>query len=167
MTKDEIENKRLLKAYGITLKERQAREVKQAGRCAICCATMKTRKLNVDHAHDIARTKIMVRKIGPTIWAAQASYTTHHSFYSTAVTRRVARELVHKHLLHASVRGLLCWRCNKGLKFFADSPGRLRVAARYLSDYYENLWEGDPTCQPSLTPQPGPLLPQLPACTPT
>ena len=71
-------------SYGITLVERDALELKQAGVCLICKQTS-DKKLQVDHCHASLK-----------------------------------------------VRGLLCWRCNRGLGMFKDSPAALRAAAAYV-----------------------------------
>jgi len=37
----------------------------------------------------------------------------------------------HDHIT-SYVRGLLCWRCNRGLQYFRDNPKLFRRAAHYL-----------------------------------
>lgn len=60
--------------------------------------------------------------------------------------KNIALAVDHKHLpnesrvrkkkeiwrIRENVRGLLCFRCNKGLQFYSDRPERLRNAALYL-----------------------------------
>lgn len=46
--------------------------------------------------------------------------------------RRLAVDHDHKKKGKESVRGLLCWRCNKGLQCFSDRPELLERAALYL-----------------------------------
>jgi hypothetical protein len=50
-------------------------------------------------------------------------------------TRRLAVDHDHKKKGRESVRALLCHRCNRGLRWFSDSPERLTTAAEYLRQY--------------------------------
>jgi hypothetical protein len=141
MTKDEIENKRLLKTYGISLEEYWIMHTAQRGSCAICHAWAKTRKLNVDHDHAIASSKIVVQKSEPGVWSATVGY---QFIFCTAPTRKEVRALAKHLLLRRSVRGLVCHRCNRGLQMFSDSPERLLAAAEYVQNSYDRIAK----CQP-------------------
>jgi hypothetical protein len=57
--------------------------------------------------------------------------------YKTTDTFPVALAVDHCHLT-LDIRGLLCWRCNLGLGYFADSPEKLRSAANYIEQHIGN-----------------------------
>ena len=40
----------------------------------------------------------------------------------------------HSYLIRYRVRGVMCYKCNKGLAFFRDDPVRFKRAAEYLLD---------------------------------
>ena len=42
------------------------------------------------------------------------------------------------------VRGILCWRCNRGLQHYTDEPARLRAAATYLESTRAQEIMGEP-----------------------
>ena len=139
MTKDEIKNKRLLKTYGITLAEYQQMNKDQVGCCQICGTQQKTRKLNVDHDHRIARSKRQAFIVGGAWTALVPEYPNLRVVQRSS--RHSAVEEVYRMLKQFSIRGLLCGRCNRGLQFFSDSPGRLRVAANYLTKFYDKVYK--------------------------
>lgn len=37
------------------------------------------------------------------------------------------------------LRGILCWKCNKGLELFNDNPQHLQNASQYLIDWQEKF----------------------------
>ena len=163
MTKDEIESKRLLKVYGITLEEYYVLRDSHCGGCHICGAPPVTRKLNVDHNHRFARAKITAFKADGR-WVA---FCDNGRYAASAGRRQDATASVRQNLKRASVRGLLCFRCNKGLQHFSDHPERLRRAADYLQRFQDLHIKEITKCQQQLAPPLGPLLPQPPAPTPT
>lgn len=53
-------------------------------------------------------------------------------------TRRLAVDHNHK---TKQVRGLLCWKCNRGIAMFKEDPNILSNAVAYISQYDEE-WHG-------------------------
>ena len=107
----------------------------------ICGKPPVTRGLSVEHDHSYSKVKIHTHKPlkrGET-WKAEADYNGQHLEYRT-LKRADAVRLIRAALKKASVRGVACWFCNKGLHFYGDRPELLRAAA----DYLETFQKGSP-----------------------
>jgi hypothetical protein len=127
--------------YNISLKEYKKKDKKQHHRCAICGRPPKTLPLAVDHWHKLAKLKVKAKKYSTTgQWKA---YNTEFNILGyflpegkitfKSSNRKKAVKAVRRKLLRKSVRGLLCWACNSGLRKWLDNPRLLRRAAKYLT----------------------------------
>lgn len=123
-------NRRLIKKYGITLVARDEMEKEQGGVCAICGHPPKTRRLAVDHNHKFKYLRVATFKRAGSWVAVIVISGKPLCFYAAKRNQAIqqAREFAKKE----SVRGLLCFPCNAGLRKFSDDPARLRAAAKYL-----------------------------------
>lgn len=130
-------NQRLLKLYGITIKEYEERLAQQNGCCAVCLKPPRTLALSVDHDHKCKYLKLNVRD-GVVGFVAQVKYSTvtpeSPYYFLTGVgdTKSEARAMLKDRLKRASIRGLLCVWCNTGLRKYRDNPENLFRAAAYL-----------------------------------
>lgn len=68
----------------------------------------------------------------PTRWDAWASYWKGKVSVSGYLTKNAAIRCAKKELKVLSVRGLLCYPCNAGLRHYKDRPSLFRAAAKYL-----------------------------------
>lgn len=128
---EKAKDKRLQRLYGITLGERTAMDESHSGKCWGCGRPPVSRALAVDHDHRIPRTKIVTTREPNGWWTAEARLGAVR--VSKSHTRRnAAIRCVRQGLKKLSVRGLLCFQCNSGLRKFSDDPDRLESAARYL-----------------------------------
>lgn len=135
------------KKYGITLVEYNAFFDEQAGVCSICGHPPGRLPLSVDHDHRYKRVKIKATRITmPHVigypdtygnWEATATYRGQH-YTAQAPMKFEAVRKVRAQLKKASVRGLLCWLCNTGLRKFAHDALRILEAAAYLK-----RWAGE------------------------
>lgn len=126
--------------YNHSLREIKAKRRRQKNRCAICKRPPKKLPLAVDHWHKLAKLKVKTEKTSSGKWRA---YNTEFELYGytlreksityTSRNRRKAKKSVQKKLLRKSVRGLLCWACNSGLRKWLDNPVLLRRAGKYLA----------------------------------
>lgn len=130
---DRATDARLQKTYGVTLAWYDSQLEKQGGGCAICGTPPGARRLHVDHDHSWTKVKVVSRKMGK-VWEAAARYL-NCIFYGSGRTKSIATRQVKAKLKRASVRGLLCYRCNSGLQKYRDQPKRFRTAADYLEDH--------------------------------
>lgn len=129
MATDKETSCRLFKTYGITLEEYEEMLAEQNGVCAICWSEPKSRRLHTDHDHKWKYVKITTEKIAGR-WFAQTDYS--GGIQVGAMKKNDAIKRVRAWMKKASVRGLLCPNCNRGLRTFRDNPEFLASAAQYL-----------------------------------
>jgi hypothetical protein len=141
--KDRAKDKRLQSKYGITLAERDARSIEQNHKCKICGGPLDAYgPPHVDHFHFYIDT---VRETDPILIAINLKWRStafdeqsHQVFVRHAKTKEMARADAKAAAMPWSVRGLLCFKCNRGLgsieKFFdaARHPEHLNPVRDYL-----------------------------------
>jgi hypothetical protein len=136
MTKEEkAKDKRLQKLYGTTLEDYNRRLGEQGGLCGICGLAPATRSLSVDHDHKWKYLKIKSNKsfVGSDAWIVGENIKPPYcSLVGHGSTEREARRDLKEKLKRASIRGLLCFQCNGGLRKFGDNPDRCFNAQLYL-----------------------------------
>lgn len=127
---DREASKRLEKKFGRNLEWYDRQLESQGGGCKLCGSTEKTRRLHVDHDHSWTKVKIETKKLSSGKWQASAVYRgMEYTCFSDK--RNLAIQDVKSYLKRDSVRGLLCFRCNKFIVGFGG-PEILRKAADYL-----------------------------------
>jgi len=136
--KDRDTDRRLLRAYNITLQEYDEMAKRNNGCCWVSGKPAGTRRLHVDHDHSWKKVKIETTKLKEG-WEAVATYN-ESEFVGFNTKKSLAVRKVKRDLLRASVRGLLSYQINSGLQKFGDDPRLLRAAA----DYLENFKKGSP-----------------------
>lgn len=144
MTKEEkAANRNLLKKYGRTLEEYNARLAEQNGRCKICGKLPTGRRLHLDHDHSVVHFKVKATKLKEG-WMAETNDKINRvslGFREIRKTKSEAIKAVKHLLLLASWRAIACWRCNAMLRWGQDNPNILRSAANYLEEYNKKLTE--------------------------
>jgi len=122
---------RLQRTYGVGLDWYYEQLGRQNGVCAISGALPGARRLHVDHDHSWKKIKIsatsLCGKPSPR-WHASATYLGKH-FETVDINKRGVVRKLREILKRASVRGLLCYSCNAGLRKFLDIPAYFRAAA--------------------------------------
>lgn len=121
------EERRIYNKFGLTPVERNL----MGDTCNVCGGTSKKRRLHVDHDHTVPRLPIKSYRVLDG-WAASCAgiTVTHHK-------RNIAIRKMRLKLRKLSVRGILCFPCNGGLRKFRDNPAFLEAAANYLRKYHE------------------------------
>src|SRR5258708_2258533 len=123
--------------YGITLANRTKMDKEQNYKCGICRRPPKKNKLAVDHDHKLAKLKIVSVKEGK-YWVARCPELYKLCKRKVKHKDRVRGKAIKAaklHLLRLSVRGLLCWACNTGIRKYFDKAKNLYRAARYLEKH--------------------------------
>jgi hypothetical protein len=145
MTKEEkAKDKRLQKLYGIDLADYNIILSRQNGLCAICGRPPLKLSLSVDHDHKAKHLKIVYEKSGFYTYYAKADWLpecAERYRHATGIgeTKKEAAKDLRRQLQRLSIRGLLHFNCNAGLRKYCDSPERLEAAARYLRKHQEGL----------------------------
>lgn len=132
---DKLADKRLQKTYGITLAEYDAMLAEQGGVCKICQKPPGKFRLSVDHDHRFDRVKIKIYKMMRRFQASATNVVLNVNLLEVFSSRKIARIQMKQILRRLSIRGILCWRCNSGLRKYADRPERFEAAAKYLRDF--------------------------------
>jgi hypothetical protein len=135
-TKEKARDKRLQKLYGVTLANYNEELKKQGGVCKICLRPPVTVSLSVDHDHAWKKVKIIPSPAAPSGIYVVARYN-RKNYHAQGSTSRAAKKHMRQVLLRASVRGLLCASCNRGLQRFRDNPDNLLRAAEYLRKHQQ------------------------------
>jgi hypothetical protein len=130
---DRATDQRLRKTYGITLSEYKKLCAVHKGCCWICHKPPGTKRLAVEHDHSWKKVKIESRKCRDG-WELTAQYN-GNSYVTEAKKRSDALRLLREDLKRASVRGVCCPWCNRGLRYYHDSMDLLINAARYLDNF--------------------------------
>lgn len=133
-------NQRLKRLYGITLKEYEERLAQQKGACAICLKPPGTLALSVDHDHKWKYLKLAVEDavVGfvARVKGGEVSFQSpYYLLCGIGDTKNEAKAMLKDRLKRASVRGILCFSCNGGLRKYRDTPDILKRAAEYLSNH--------------------------------
>ena len=130
----------LRRKYGITLHEYNKMDRKQKHKCAICRRPPKKLPLAVDHWHWLARRKVVSYKKGK-YWIAKVPelVPANIKIRTKDKVRRKAIKAAKLYLLRISVRGLLCWACNVGIRKYFDKAKSLYRAAKYLEAHQKQF----------------------------
>lgn len=129
-------DKYLRKNFEITQAEFNRAFTKQGSVCKACGRPPKDRSLHTDHDHEVEDWAVEAKKIGDHKWLAWPKFGMGRlEFSSEGRTKPLARAAVKKVLKRLSVRGILCYPCNKGMKWYSDDPVRLHRLAEYLEEY--------------------------------
>lgn len=133
--KEREKNARTIKKYGVTLSERKLLSSQQGHVCKICESGGGIQGLHLDHDHKWKYIKIHTEKdLLSNCWN---SYTTYRgtSWVSMGNTKSEAIQTLRKLLQKLSIRGLVCWPCNRLLRMAFDQSERLSKAAQYIRDF--------------------------------
>ena len=122
----------LRRTYGISLKKRNEMDKSQRYKCGICRRPPKKNKLAVDHDHKLAKLKVKSFKRGKYWYATVDEFPT---IRKKDKVRKKAIKAAKLSLLRRSIRGLLCWACNTGIRKYFDNANNLLAAANYLKKH--------------------------------
>jgi recombination endonuclease VII len=141
--KDREKDKRIQRKFGITLADRDDRIRQQNNKCKICSGPLDAYgPPNIDHFHFyISTARVSVGDLAPLglKWVSR-SYNERGQIILTryAKTREASRAVAKMDTMAWSIRGLLCFKCNRGLgaieKFFnaARHPENLLPVIEYF-----------------------------------
>lgn len=126
--------------YNHSLDEINAKLKAQNYCCAICKKKYNKQGellvLAVDHWHRLAKLKVISFKVGD-LWHARVKEL--EWIVERNKTRGKAIKQAKRILLRLSVRGLICWPCNGGLRHWQDNYVNMASAGSYLK-YYQEPW---------------------------
>lgn len=125
-------NRYYIRNYNISLSEFEALNALNDSRCWICNKRFQNRQLSVDHWHGFKYIKILTRKVADNTWRA---WTEEFNESAVGRTRGSAKKEMSRILLRKSVRGLLCYTCNKFVIGWITDPKIFDGAAAYLRNF--------------------------------
>lgn len=142
---DKARDQRLKRTYGITQAEWEAMFDAQGRRCAICGKPEPPpdkRPFHTDHDHTFRYLTVRKEKLTEPwhdlpVGAWYAEIEALRDVYAFRRKRNDAIRACREQAKRASVRGIICWQCNAGLKKFGDNPLALAEAAEYLKRHKE------------------------------
>jgi hypothetical protein len=126
--------------FGWTWDEVQNLFNSQNNCCYICKRPQGKLRLSIDHDHAFDRIKLYIERLADWNFAAFLDEASA-SCIAIGTTKAEARKRGRRELRRRSVRGALCFRCNKGIQMFEDSKAplepaeRFRRAAKYFTDF--------------------------------
>ena len=123
----------LRRHYNLTLEEYNEMMAEQGSVCALCGHPPKSRSLSVDHCHRYVKQAIHSQKVDSGLWKAWTETMWEYGHSHGDAVQKIRRRMLRK-----SIRGLLCYRCNKGIAFYRDDPKLFRRVAEYLERFNEN-----------------------------
>lgn len=137
---------RLWNTYGIRLADYDRMLEEQGGTCAICHKPPVNFRLNVDHCHKYDMVEVVMQKVKKGHWVATAQDPKGEMATATGKTSPLARKALKRILRARSIRGLLCFTCNKGLayyrqwveEFFTEVPELFENAANYIRRFNQS-----------------------------
>ena len=135
---DKAKNSYLLRKYGRSLEWYNEELRRNGGGCAICGKPPGKRAFHVDHDHSYRYVKIEYTRQDGTlygykgkVWFGVANYR-GMDFTDAGVLKSNVTRSIRSALKYYSVRGLLCWPCNRALQAFRDRPDLMMKASCYL-----------------------------------
>jgi hypothetical protein len=148
--KDKASDQRLFRTYGIRLSDYDEMLKQGGGGCWICGKPPKPNKRHhIDHDHRFHKAKINIKhppgveslsfKKGETWLINTSNHPTPLFSYWFHGDKKDAKQHILQRLKRQSVRGILCWPCNRALRSWNDNPDRMEKAAAYIRRYQEKL----------------------------
>lgn len=136
--KDTAASQRLYMKYGISLEEFNEMLAAQGNVCAICKRPPAGKRQHTDHDHKFDRVKVKRVRVGD-MWVASATLPNGIEVASAVRNKAEAVAEVKSAIKRHSIRGIVCYQCNTGLRWFRDTPELLDAAAQYLRRFCEQF----------------------------
>jgi hypothetical protein len=148
--KEKAADTRLRKVRGISLEEYNELEKNNNHCCWICGRKVnEDKRLAVDHDHRFDKYKYIAEKTGSGKWTCRAvsKYTIIGPNQIVWIgneynSSKEAKDALRKVIKRRSIRGLLCFRCNRGLAYWRDNISNMANAIKYLQSYEDLLMGG-------------------------
>lgn len=147
--KEKAADTRLKRVRGIDLSEYNKLEAVHDHNCWICGRKVKENKrFAVDHDHRFDKYKYIAVKDLSGKWTCRAEIKVSIPGPNKSIwcgepfnTSKEAKDNLRRFTKRRAVRGLLCFKCNRGLAYWRDNIKNMLSAVTYLQNY-NNLLEG-------------------------
>lgn len=148
--KEKAADTRLKRVRGIDLSEYDKLEAEYNHCCWICGRKVaEDKRLSVDHDHRFDKYKYLAVKDLSGKWTCRAESKVpipgpYMSVWCDELfnTSKEAKDNLKRYIKRKAIRGVLCYRCNRGLAFWRDSIKNMQSAAEYLQTYNDLLKGG-------------------------